>query len=191
MKTNGVFLLLSLLALTVSCAKQKTDGYDKVQALENYNACRQLADDWLGILDSTNYTHLLSIETLKSEDIPGVSSYIDKVQKSYGKIKYRDFIGSHIWSDRKLLTYAPDIDDSHLAYVHAKRSEDGFYIVKPQYFGFASHRQMFSSFPEGDYVILMYEVSATFKPYAEERLTFWHNPQGNWQVVDYRIADEI
>lgn len=92
--------------------------------LEYYTSCRQLADDWLGKIDSTNYLHLLSIQTIKNEDIPRVISYIDKVRESFGRVKSREFIGSHIWSSKMLLTYAPRIDDSHLAYIHAGTDND-------------------------------------------------------------------
>jgi len=89
----------------------------------------------------------------------------------------------------------PDIEDVYLSHIHATRSEDGFYIVQPKYFGLTSHKQMFSGYPEGDYVMLMYKVSPTNKSYAEERLVFarfrLNNPDGSWQVVDYKIADEI
>lgn len=197
MKTGQLTLIFLAIILSVSCSKQKTGGYDKKQALENYTVCSQLADRWLKTLDSTDYSHLMTIERLKDEYEREISLYINEARKVYGKVIDRKLLGSHIYfySGQSLLTYAPDIEEKYLAHIHAGRSEDGFYIVPPKYFGLTSYKRMFAGLPEGDCVMLMYKVTPTNKSYAEERLTLvrsrWNNPDGIWKVADYKIADEL
>lgn len=190
MKTHVVFVC-SFLLIFLSCSKPKISDNDKEKALEKYTACKQIANEWLTRLDSTNYSLLSSIQSPINKNVKETMSYISEAQKEYGKINSRKFIGSHIWSKRRLLTYAPDIEEKYLAYINTVRSNDGFYIVNPKYFGLWSSRQMFSRYPSGDCIIFMYQSSPTNKSYAEERLTLWNNPQGIWKVIDYKISDDI
>lgn len=195
MKIKHVVFAFSLLLLFVCCTKRNIRDIEKKQALEDYATCNQIANEWLYQLDSSNYSHLLSVKLPDGYQDNNfkekTQAVINEAQKSYGKINSRKFIGAHFWSGEKLLTYAPDIEDKNLNHIHARRSVDGFYIVNPRYFGLSSTGQMFSGFPKGKYVLLMYQSSPTSKSYAEERLTLWYNPQGSWQVLDYKIADEI
>jgi hypothetical protein len=170
--------------------KQKRE-YDKQQALNDYSLCRKLGDEWLAKLDSSNYNHILSIKSIRDEDRLKISSGISEIRIEFGKINHREFIGSHLWLNKILITYLPDAEDVYLAHYDAVRSEDGFYIIDPKYFGLSSAEEMFSGFPGGDYVILMYKDIPTNKSYAEEKLILWRNPTGSWQVVGYKIADEI
>ena len=195
MKTKHVVFVFSLFLLFISCSKRSISDNEKKQALEDYTICNQIANEWLNQLDSSNYSHLLSIKLpdgYKNNNFKEkILSSIYEAQKVYGKINNRKFFGAHIRSGKKLLTYAPDIEDKYLTHVNVSRSKDGFYIVKPRYFGLSSARQLFSGFPKGKYVILMYQSSPTNKSYAEERLTLWHNPKGTWQVIDYKISEDI
>ena len=191
MKQQPVVIVFSFLIFSLSCSKQKISDYEKEQALEKNTICKQIATEWLTKLDSTNYSHLSSIQSPKNINVKETLSYIFEVQKVYGKINSRKLIGSHIWSERKLLTYAPDIEDKYLTHINTVRSKDGFYIVNPKYFGLGSSGQMFSGYPDGECIILMYQSSPTNKSYAEERLTLWNNPQGIWNVIDYKISDNI
>jgi hypothetical protein len=188
LKTQLVFV--STLLLLLSCSKQNIDDNDKKQSLEKYVICSQVASEWLTKLDSTNYNHISSLKTHK-QSFEEVTSYVNEVQKVYGKINSRKLWGSHIWSGRKLLTYAPDLEQKYLDYINAVRSEDGFYIIKPRYFGLTSYRQGLSVFPRGEIVMLMYQSSPTNKSYAEELVTLWQNRKGTWQVVGYKISDNI
>lgn len=201
MRTKRLIFIFLAVLLSVGCSKKKTVEYDKKQALENYTICRHLADEWLKKLDSSNYSHVLSIQsTIRSANDTTdleISSKIADMRIEYGKIVDRTFMGSHIYfySNQSLLTYLPDIEDKYLAFINAGRAEDDFYIVQPKNFGLKSYKQMFTWFPQGDYVILMYKTIPSNKSYAEERLTLgrprWNNPDGSWQVVDYKIADDI
>lgn len=183
-------LLFAVLFFSESSSQKSVTDYDKKKAFEKYTACRQISDEWLKNLDSS-YSLLLSIKPIKYVSITDISSYIDSLQETYGKIIDRKFLLSLIWSDEILFTYAPDIDQSYLNHFNAERSKDGFYLVEPKYFGLVSNSQMFSGFPDGDYVLLMFKVFPTYKDYAEEMLILWHNPNGNWQVAGYKIADDI
>lgn len=200
MKTVKLFLVLTLISL-ISWSTKEPVGYDKKQALENFNVCKKLADKWLKALDSTDYSHLYSIELPdgkydeKYDEM--VVAYINEKRREYGRVTGRTLLGSHIYfhSEQITLTYIPEIQEKYLAHINATMSEDGFYIVEPKYFGLTSYKQMFSGLPEGDYVILMYKVTTTNKPYAEEQLTFIkaknNNPDGVWKVAGYKLADEI
>jgi hypothetical protein len=195
MKIKHVVLAFSLLLLFVCCTKRSISDIEKKQALEDYTICNQIAKEWLNQLDSSDYSHLLSVKLPDGYQDNNFEektlSVINEAQKVYGKINNRKFIGAHFWSGNKLITYAPNLEYKILTHINARKSIDGFYIVKPRYFGLSSYRQMFSGYPKGKHVILMYQSSPTNKSYAEERLTLWYNPQGNWQVLDYKIADEI
>jgi hypothetical protein len=195
MKTKHVVFVFSLFLLFVGCSERNISDNDKKQALDDYTVCNQTANEWLNQIDNSNYSHLLSVELpdgYKDNNFEEKTlAVINEAQKIYGKINSRKFIGAHFWSGNKLITYAPDLEYKTLNHIDAEKSPDGFYIVKPRYFGLSSYRQMFSSYPKGKLVILMYQSSPTNKSYAEERLTLWYNPQGMWQVLDYKIADEI
>jgi len=195
MKTKQIATLLSLVLLSTNCERQVASDQEKKQALEVYAICTQMAKDWLIQLDSSDYTSLYFLQPPYPMNIKGkvedAESYIRYVQTVYGKVDSRQLRGAHLWLGRKLLTYAPDIEDKHLNYINASRSADGFYIVKPRYFGLRSHAQMFKNFPPGNYVIMMYQSSSEKKTYEEEEVILWLNPEGNWQVAGYVIADEI
>lgn len=197
MKTAQMILIIIALFISSGYSKKNTADYEKEEALKNFTVCSRLANDWLKKLDSTDYSYLSFLGSRLGGNEIEISSYINKVRMEYGKINSRELLGSHIYfySNQKMLTYAPDIEESYLAHIHAVRSEDGFYIVEPKYFGLTSYRQMFAGLPEGDYVMLMYKVSPTNKSYAEELLIFvrarWNNPDSSWQVTGYKIADEI
>lgn len=192
MKMQSVIFVCFLL-IFLSCSEQNISDNDKKQTLEINTICKQVANEWLTKLDSTNYSLLSSVQSPKNinVNVNETLSYISKAQKVYGKINSRKYVGSHIWYNRKLLTYVPEAEDKYLANTNTVRSKDGFYIVNPKYFGLRSSRQMFSGYPGGEYVILMYQALPTNKSYAEEALTLWHNPKGNWQVIAYKISDNI
>jgi hypothetical protein len=112
-------------------------------------------------------------------------------ERIYGKIKERKFIGAHFWLDNKLLTYFPNYDKKQLKRVGKEEAKDGFYKIDPKYMGLQKSADMFKSFPEGNYVILMYKSLPTNKQAAEEMVILWQDNIDTWQVVSYKIADEI
>ncbi|MGE5406264.1 MAG: hypothetical protein ACM3NR_01020 [Methanosarcina sp.] len=190
MKTIYMTLLFAVLFFSESSSQKSVTDYDKKKAFEKYTACRQISDEWLKNLDSS-YSLLLSIKPIKYVSITDISSYIDSLQETYGKIIDRKFLLSLIWSDEILFTYAPDIDQSYLNHFNAERSKDGFYLVEPKYFGLVSNSQMFAGFPSGDYVILLNKISTSKVEYVEERLILWHKTEGSWQIVAYDIRNDF
>lgn len=191
MKTQTFLIVFSLLLLSFSCSKDSMSNSEKEQALERYNICTQIATEWLAKLDSTNYNVVSTLYIPKNARGKVVSAYVQEAQKVYGRVKSRKLRGAHIQIGRKLLTYAPGIEDRHLDYVHLASSADGFYIINPKYFGLRASRRMFSKFPKGEHVLLMYQSAPTNKSYAEEGVVLWKNHQGNWEIVGYEISDEI
>lgn len=112
-------------------------------------------------------------------------------RRSAGIVKERNFLGAHIWSGKKLLTWAPGVKPENLAHINQSKAADGFYLVEPKYFGKFRSADLFSGYPRGKYIILMYTSIPTNRQYAEEKLTLWLDDEGKWQVVAYTIADNI
>jgi hypothetical protein len=195
MKTRHLVFVLSLLLFNFGCSERKISDIEKKEALKTYTACTQVADQWLFKLDSSDYSQLLNLkiaDVIKVKNMKdSILVYINKIQKTYGKINSRKFIGAHIWSGKKLLTYIPGIEEKILIRTNMERSEDGFYIVNPKYFGFTYAGQMFASFPKGKYVVLMYRSVPVNNSYAEEALILRYYPNGSWEVFTYKISDDI
>lgn len=191
MKTRSLICVFSLLLFNFSCTENKTSDIEKIEALEQYTTCTKIADQWFLKLDSSEYHHLETLKIANGVNKDSVLSFINKIQKTYGRIKIREFLGAHIWSGKKLLTYFPDLEEKVLLHYNMKRSEDGFYIVNPKYFGFTYAGQMFAEFPKAKYVVLMYRSVPTNESYAEELLILQYNSVGSWEVFTYKISDDI
>lgn len=194
MKTRHLVFVFPLLLLNYSSFGQEISSNEKEEALRDYKACAKVADTWFFKLDSSDYYQLFTmkvVDFVKIENIKdSIMAYIDRTKKTYGKVNSRKFLGAHIWSGEKLLTYMPE--DKFLAHANLQRSEDGFYIVDPKYFGLSSAGQIFSGFPAGRYVLLMYQSVPTIKSYAEELLILRYNTaEKNWEVFTYKISDDI
>jgi hypothetical protein len=50
---------------------------------------------------------------------------------------------------------------------------------------------MFSAFPKGKYIVLIYRAIPKNKSFAEEALIFSQSQQGKWQVLTCVISDNI
>jgi hypothetical protein len=191
MKKRYFLFVFCLLLFTFGRAESQISDREKKEALQNYTKCRQVADQWLFKLDSSEYHHLENLKITSGFSKDSVLSFINKFQKTYGRIKSRDFLGAHIWSGEKLLTYFPAIGEKVLLHYNMKRSEDGFYIINPKYFGFTYAGQMFAKFPKAKYVALMYRSVPTNESYAEELVILQYNSVGSWEVFTYKISDDI
>ncbi|MGE5457938.1 MAG: hypothetical protein ACM3RX_06250 [Methanococcaceae archaeon] len=191
MKTRNIICVCSLLLFNISCTEKQISDNEKKEALQEYTTCAKIADQWFIKLDSSEYQHLETLKIANGVDKDSVLSFINKIQKTYGRIQSREFLGAHIWSGKKLLTYIPIIEEKLLLRTKMQRSEDGFYIVNPKYFGFTNSGQMFARFPKAKYVVLMYRSVPTNISYAEEAVVLQYNSVGRWEVFTYKISDDI
>jgi hypothetical protein len=168
---------------------------EKNDAKKIYTNCSQIAKLWLNDLDKNGYSSLTRLklsDLLKKEiDEAELKSFFLNNERIYGKIKERIFIGAHFWLDNKLLTYFPNYDKKLLERVGKEEAKDGFYIIDPKYMGLQKSADMFKSFPKGNYVILMYGSFPTNKQTASEMVILWQDNSDTWQVVSYKIADDI
>jgi hypothetical protein len=168
---------------------------EKIDAKNIFTNCSQIVELWLNDLDKNGYSSLtrLKLSDLLKKEIneDEIKDFFLNNERIYGKIKERKFIGAHFWLDNKLLTYFPNYDKKQLKRVGKEEAKDGFYKIDPKYMGLQKSADMFKSFPEGNYVILMYKSLPTNKQAAEEMVILWQDNIDTWQVVSYKIADEI
>jgi hypothetical protein len=191
-------LLISLFALFFSFtgSSQSSDN-DKIEAKNIYATCSPVAELWLKELDKTGYSYLnklkLSdlVKTQMTEKLEAeLQNIIINNEKAFGGVLERKFIGAHIWLHDSLFTYIP-VFNKRLASMGKSEAPDGFYNIEPGYMGLQKSSDMFKSFPQGDYIILMYEAVPKNKPRAEEMIILWRDSKDVWQVVSYEIADDI
>ena len=150
---------------------------------------------WLNDLDKNGYSHL---NTLKLTDLlkkevseDELRNYISNNERIFGRVKERKFMGAHIWLDKKMISYFPVLDKTMLNRIRETEAKDGFYRVDPRYMGLQRSADMFRSFPEGNYVVMMYKSIPTNKQEAGEKVILWKDNAGKWQVVSYIIDDDL
>lgn len=192
-KSSLIISLFAVIILLYGCSK--ISNKEKNDAKNIYTDCSKIAETWLNELDKNGYIYLTK---LKLTDLPKkevnddeLKSYILSKEREFGKVNERKFIGAHFWLDKKLLSYFPDIDERWLKRIGKTEARDGFYIVNPRYMGLRKSADMFRSFPEGNYVVMMYNSIPTNKQAAEEAIILWKDNTDKWQVVSYIIADDI
>jgi hypothetical protein len=207
MKKNTVYIIVLLffsLFILPSCIKGNYDSSsqstsisqtDKNNAKIAYDTCKDIADSWLTELDKNGYSYIRTIKyyELTKKALPEIeiTRFSSKNEKIYGKAKKRSFLGAHSLIDNKFISWLPNYDEKMFNRIHQEESKDGFYIVAPKYFGLNKSSDMLRNFPKGNYVLLMYTTKPTKKAYAEEIIVLWEDNTKNWQVVSYKIADEV
>lgn len=195
MKTRQFFYVFSLLLFSFGFTQSEISDQEKKEAMAEFAICKPIAEQWLHKLDSSNYSYLFDIKVpdeLKVENMKELTqNAISSAQEVYGKVNSREFIGAHIWSGEKLLTYFPNFDEKALTHYNKQRAKDGLYRIDPSSMGWQSASQVFSKFPKGKYIMMMYKSYPTNKSYAEELLILWDKSMGDWQVFTYKIADDI
>lgn len=192
-KSCLIISLFALILLLPNCSK--ISNKEKNDAKNIYTNCSQIAELWLNELDKNGYSYLTNLklaDLLKKEiNEDEIKNYILNNEKIFGKVMGRKFMGAHFWLDNKLLTYFPNYNKTLLKRVGKVEAKDGFYKIDPKYMGLQKSADMFKSFPNGNYVILMYKSIPTNKQAAEEMIILWQDNIDNWQVVSYKIADDI
>lgn len=187
-----VSILFTVLFLSGCSHDASISETEKKQALEDYQACNQLADAWLAKLDSSNYLELTPLVAFdKKSAQKQIHPTIKEYQTIYGQVKKREFLGAHFWSGKKLISWVPNVTEKMLAHIQQQKSSDDFYNIAPKYFGHFFTGQMFFGYPAGRYVVLMYRSVPTNKSYAEEKIILRQPKNGNWQIHEYEIADDI
>lgn len=191
-------LLISLFALMFSITgfSQITDN-DKIEAKEIYTICSRVAETWLKELDSNGYSYLNNLKLsdlvktkMTEKDEAELQNIITNAEKVFGGVRERKFIGAHFWLNGKMLTYLP-VFNKRLARMGKAEANDGFYQIEGSYFGLQKSSDMFKTFPEGDFILMMYDAVPKNKPKAQEMITLWRGSKDNWQVVSYEIADDL
>ncbi len=189
-------LIISLFALTyflTDCSHISNE--DKNEAKNIFTTCNPIAELWLKELDKNGYTCLTNLKLpdfLKKElNEDEVIKYSLNIEKIFGRVQERKFIGAHFWLHNKLITYLPDYDKKLMDRMGQKEARDGFYKINPRYMGLKKSADMFQSFPDGNYLILMYKSVPTKKPTAGEMVILWQDSTDTWQVVSYKIADDV
>jgi len=188
-----IISLFVLILLIPNCSQISNKEIN--DAIIIYTNCSQIAELWLNELDKNGYSYLtkLKLADLVKKEIneDEIKNYIIDNESIFGKVKERKFIAAHFWLYNKLLTYFPNYDKTLLKRVGKVEAKNGFYKIDPKYMGLQKSADMFKSFPNGNYVILMYKSIPTNKQAAEEMIILWQNNIDTWQVVSYKIADDI
>jgi len=196
MKKCSLLICLFALFFSFTGSSQSSDN-DKIEAKNIYTICSPVAKLWLNELDKSGYSYLNKLKlsdlakTQMTEKLEAeLQNIIINNEKAFGGVLERKFIGAHIWLHDSLLTYIP-VFDKRLAMMGKSEAPDGFYNIEPRYMGLQKSSDMFKSFPQGDYIILMYEAVPKNKPKAEEMIILWRDSKDVWQVVSYEIGDDI
>jgi hypothetical protein len=194
MKKPGLIIsLFAVILLLSDCSK--ISNKEKNDAKNIFNDCSKIAELWLNELDENGYSHLnkLKLADLLKKEVSEdeLRSYISNNERIFGRVNKREFIGAHFWLNKKLISYFPLLDKTLLKRIGKTEARDGFYRVNPRYMGLKRSADMFRSFPEGNYVIMMYKSIPTNKQTAGEKVILWKDNAGIWQVVSYIIADDI
>jgi hypothetical protein len=192
-KTGLIISLFAVILLLSDCSK--ISNKEKNDAKNIFNDCSKIAELWLNELDENGYSHLnkLKLADLLKKEVSEdeLRSYISNNERIFGRVNKREFIGAHFWLNKKLISYFPLLDKTLLKRIGKTEARDGFYRVNPRYMGLKRSADMFRSFPEGNYVIMMYKSIPTNKQTAGEKVILWKDNAGIWQVVSYIIADDI
>jgi hypothetical protein len=192
-RSRLIISLFALILLQPNCSQISNN--EKNNAKNIYTNCSQIAELWLNDLDKNGYSYLTKLKSadlLKKElNEDEIKDFFLNNERIFGKVKERKFIGVHFWLDNKLLTYFPNYDKTLLKRIRKVEAKDGFYKIDPKYMGLQKSSDMFKSFPNENYVILMYKSIPTNKQAAEEMIILWQDNIDTWQVVSYKIADEI
>ena len=115
------------------------------------------------------------IDSIKKSEI---QEFINKTEQKYGAVRERKFVGIHIITKGKLLTYVPD-------------KMKGFQEMNPKRLGVKGIKQLYMKNVEGTYAILMYESKPTKTERAEELIMLWRGDNDKWTILTYKIDDDI
>lgn len=188
MKTTFL-LLLVIIAISCSDSSKKDSAVFKEAEVYMEGAIVE-ANNWLAEFNRKGYSLYLdhhfpptfekaifgSINSIKNKE--QFQKWINQEEQEFGKVKDRKLIGVHIITKGKLLT-------------HLANGTQGFKETSPKRLGLNNVRQLYLSNIEGTYAYLMYESKPTKKDRAEELIVLWLDENNKWNLITYKIADDI
>jgi hypothetical protein len=182
-------LLLAIFVISCSGNSQKDSALVKEAEVYMKGAIVE-ADNWLTDLNKNGYSLYLnqhfpppfekalfgSVDSTRNRE--QFQKWIGQMEQEFGKVKERDFVGIHIITKGKLLT-------------HLANGTQGFSYTSPKLLGLTRVSQMYLNNIEGTYAYLMYESMPTKKDRAEELIVLWLDNNNKWNLITYKIADDI
>jgi hypothetical protein len=196
-KSRLINYCFALVFLLPGCngSSDKNWGREKKDAGKIFAKISPVAESWLQELDYNGYSYLTTLkisELLKKEvSQEEILKFGQTLEKEFGPVKERKFFGAHFWIDHAFLSYVPVYDKKIMERLKQPEAKDGFYKIDARYMGLRQPEDMFKTFPDGNYVILMYTSVPTNKPEAGEAVIFWQDKSGQWKIVSYKLAVDL
>jgi len=192
MKRWWLPLSLYVVAVMAGCSQGYPTDIEKQRAVSDYDVTRNSAETWLEKLDAVGYEHIRDIEII-SANVPAneVSSFIEETHQEYGSILKRNFRGYHVWTGKKLVAWAPNLDESALVEINQSPADDDFYYADPSMFSLIRTSNIFRDHIKKRYILFIYQTDTEKKSDLNEMLVLWKNEVGAWDVVFYKIGDDI
>lgn len=188
MKTTLAFLLV-IIIISCSDSSKKSSALIKKAEVDMKGAIVE-ADRWFAEFNKKGYSLYLNqhfpppfekaifghMDSIKKKE--QFQKWINQEEQEFGKVTDRKLIGVHIVTKGKLLT-------------HLANGSQGFTETSPKRLGFHNVRQLYLSNIEGTYAYLMYESKPAKKDRAEELIVLWLDKNNKWNLITYKIADDI
>lgn len=182
-------LLLAFLAIS-SCGNSQKDTVLVNEAEVYMKGAMVEADRWLEGFNKYGYSHYLnqhfppsfekalfgSVDSTQNRE--QFQKWISQMEQEFGTVKERKFLGIHIVTKGKLLT-------------HLANGTQGFSYTNPKKLGLTTVSQMYLNNIEGTYAYLMYTSKPTKKDQAGELIVLWLDNNNKWNLITYKIADDI
>ena len=107
-----------------------------------------------------------------------LQKWINQEEQEFGKVTERKLIGIHIITKGKLLT-------------HLANGTQGIKETSTKLLGINNVSPLYLKNIEGTYTCLMYESKPTKKDRAEEVIVLWLDENNKWNLITYKIADDV
>lgn len=184
-------LMLLFVIISVSCSDSSKKNSDLAKEAEVYmKGAIVEADNWFADFNKYGYSLYInqhfpprfekaifgSVNSINKHE--QFQKWIGQMEQEFGKVTDRKFIGIHIITKGKLLT-------------RLANETQGFKETSPKRLGLNNVRQLYPKNIGGTYAYLMYESKPTKKERAEELIVLWLDKNNKWNLITYKIADDI